>query len=138
MAFRKEVAKDSLTYDIIGCAIEVHKELGPHQPEHIYQDGLLVVLEDEGFDVEKEHEIEITIRGKKIGSGFVDLFVEGEVALELKAVKKTTEDHFNQLGRNVRAANATRGLLLNFGQSTLSTRRWINVEVAEEAETPRL
>ena len=130
MAFRQDVATDSLTYDIIGCAIEVHKELGPHQPEHIYRDGLCVVLEDEGFKVEQEHQVEITIRGKKVGSGFVDILVEGEVALELKVVKRTTEDHFNQLGRNVRAAGATRGLLLNFGESTLSTRRWINAEIA--------
>jgi GxxExxY protein len=134
MVFRQEVAKDNFTYDIIGCAIEVHKELGPHQPEHIYREGLCVVLEDEGFEVEQEHEIDITIRGRKIGSGFVDVLVAGEVALELKAVKKTTEDHFNQLGRNVRAAGATRGLLLNFGESTLSTRRWINAEEKEGAE----
>ncbi|QDG53512.1 GxxExxY protein [Persicimonas caeni] len=134
MAFQQEVKDDQLTGKIIGCAIDVHKELGPHQPEHLYREGLCVVLEDEGLEYEREYEVEITLRGRKIGTGFVDIMVEDEVALELKAVKKTTKDHYNQLGRNVHASGASRGLLLNFGETTLSTRRWVNSRLKKDDE----
>jgi GxxExxY protein len=134
MAYRKEVADDKLTYKIIGLAIDVHRELGPHQPESLYRDGLCVVLEDEGIAFECEYEVDISLRGRKIGTGFVDILVEEEVVLELKAVKKTTDDHYNQLGRNVRLAEASRGLLINFGESTMSTRRWANSEANTDEE----
>lgn len=134
MTYRSEVANDELTYEIIGHAIDVHRQLGPHQREHVYRDGLCAVFEVEGISFEREAEVDIMLRGQKIGSAFVDILVEDEVVLELKAVKKTTDDHFNQLGRNGRAAGVRRGLLLNFGESTLSIRRWVNSAVADSAD----
>ena len=126
MSYNKEVADDKLTYELIGYAIDVHRGLGPHQTEHLYRDGLCAILDDEDIDYQREAEVDVTLRGRKIGSAYVDILILDEVVLELKALKKTTDDHYNQLGRNVHAAGVPRGLLINFGESTVSTRRWVN------------
>ncbi|MFP4599613.1 MAG: GxxExxY protein [Persicimonas sp.] len=138
MAYHDDIANDKMTELIIGKAIEIHKGVGPGWPEEHYQELLFDELEEAGLDCQCEHEVPITYKGKSVGVGYADLYVEQTVVLELKVVKTTTEAHFQQLGRYVRALNATRGLLLNFGSSTLITRRYTNfkaqAEQAEEAE----
>jgi GxxExxY protein len=126
MGFHNEVKNDQLTYDIIGLAIELHKRLGADLPEHLYRDILCKDLEDEGFTCETEYKIEVADRGRVVAHRFADLIVEDEVILELKAVTKTTDEHLDQLGANLRAADLYRGLLLNFGPKRLEVRRWIN------------
>jgi len=120
-----DASDDALTDRILGRAVEVHRRLGRHQPERMYRDGLAAGLEEEELAVETEAEFDIEMYDKRIGTAHVDLLVERAVALELKAVRSTNDDHFWQLARNVRASPANRGLLLNFGASTLDIRRYV-------------
>ncbi|MFU8806034.1 MAG: GxxExxY protein [Bradymonadaceae bacterium] len=126
MVYRKEVAEDVLTGRIIECGINVHRALGAHQPEGVYRNAMKVELEDVGLSCEVERGFEISYKGQVLGSGYVDLLVNGEVVVELKAVARLTEDHYAQLGRNVRGLNTSRGLLINFGQPTIRIRRYVN------------
>lgn len=126
MAFHNEIHQDKLTYEIIGLAIDLHKRLGADLAEHLYRDILCSDLNDAGYKAVTEHEVEIIDRGRVVARRYIDLMVEDQVVLELKAVRVTNDDHLEQLGANVRAASVRRGLLLNFGTKRLSIRRWIN------------
>ena len=129
--FQREVHDDDLTYRINGVAIGVHKRLGNDQPEATYRDLLAKGLRREGFDCLVEHEVTVDMYDVDVGTRRVDLLVEGEVVVELKALKQTTPDHMTQLASNVYAAGASRGLLLNFGLPSIditrfATKEWID------------
>jgi GxxExxY protein len=126
MGFQPDVANDELTEQIIGVAIQVHRLLGPKQPEEHYKKLLIRRLEKGGFDVIAEYEFTVMVDDIELGVGYADLVVDGEVVLELKVVNKTTDSHFQQLGREVMQTEATRGLLLNFGTPRLGIRRWVD------------
>ena len=130
MGYHKEVADDELTHQIIGVAIDVHTTLGSQHSEQLYQEAFIHGLEDEGLEVEREKEIPVVYRGRKLDSRYADLLVEDEVVVEIKAVKRTTVEHFNQLGTNVKLLHKTRGLLINFGESTINVRRFANTQTA--------
>jgi GxxExxY protein len=121
-----DASEDDLTYEIIGRAIDVHKRLGPSFSEAINRDALVSVLKTRGLDVKVEAPFPIEMEGMVVAHGKADVVVEREVVLELKVVKRLTDSHFGQLGRNVRGfPGANRGLLLNFGEPTLTKRRFV-------------
>jgi len=133
MSFQREVMNDELTRDIIGVAIDVHKTLGSQHSEKLYQNAFAHGLEEEGFDIEQETEVPVIYRGRKLDSRFADLLVDDEVVVEVKAVRSLTDEHFTQLGTNVRLLEKTRGLLINFGATTVKVRRFANDRVATSA-----
>ena len=126
MGFHEEVANDQLTYRVIGLAYEVHNELGSDLPEHIYRDAMSLAAGKANLQCLAEHEIPVIFNGEQLGERYVDLLVDQELVVELKAVKKLCPKHFEQLGTNVRAAKVRRGLLLNFGAPRVQVQRYIN------------
>ncbi|QDG51645.1 GxxExxY protein [Persicimonas caeni] len=134
MAYHEEVANDVLTETIIGKAIDIHKNTAPGLRESLYQELLCEALRDEGIACEMEHSIEIEYAGRTVTTGRADLWIADTVVVELKVVKQITDEHYNQLGRYVKAADATRGLVLNFGSATVGIRRYTNFELLEAGE----
>ena len=127
MTYRQEVADDELTYQIIGAAIDIHTALGSDMPEHVYRDSLARRLrKTKRLECQVEYPLDVVLDGEVVATRRADLFVAGEVILELKVVKIISESHMRQLGVNVRAAGVRRGLVLNFGAATLGIRRWAN------------
>ena len=126
IGYHAEVANDRLSYRIIGIAIDVHQHLGPDFAEAQYHDAFVHGLEEEGLTVESEKEVAVTYRQCQVGSRFIDLLVDDEVVIELKAVHCLNDDHFRQLGTNVRLLGRRRGLLINFGRSKIEVRRFAN------------
>jgi GxxExxY protein len=142
MPYHEEIANDKLTDFIINRAIAIHKGVGPGLSEATYRDLLQEELDEAGMECEAEYEVDICFKGKPVTTGRCDLWVEETVVLELKVVSRIKEEHFQQLGRYVNAAGATRGLVINFGQTTLGLRRYTNFklegeESLESAETMR-
>lgn len=106
---------NQLTSRIIGAAINVHTELGPGLLESAYTECLYYELRQEGHFVEKEKELPLVYRDVKLDCGFrVDLLVEKQVIVELKAVKKIEDIHTAQLLTYLKLANCKIGLLMNF------------------------
>ena len=79
---------DELTGRIIGCAIEVHRQLGPGLLESIYESALAVELEFAKIHFVRQVAVPIVYRGKAIGEHRVDLIVEKSVVVELKSVER--------------------------------------------------
>jgi len=110
---------DSLTEKIIGAAIEVHRHLGPSLLETIYEHALCHELQLRGIKVEQQVEVEVHYKDKTIQGQRIDLLVEGQVVVELKAVRELPDVATAQTLSYIKATGLKRALLLNFGEKTL-------------------
>jgi GxxExxY protein len=105
----------ALTEKIIGVFYDVYNELGHGFLESIYETAMVIALREKGLTVEQQVEVPVWFRGNKIGTFFADLFVEGVVIVELKAVRSIDPAHEAQLLHYLRSTEIELGLLLNFG-----------------------
>ena len=117
---------EALSKEIIGAAIEVHRQLGPGFLEKIYEEALKVELGRNNLSFEFQKEIEVEYVGVVVGTHRLDLIVEDKVIIELKAVKKFEDIHFAQLRSYLKATDTNVGLLLNFARPTLEIKRIVN------------
>jgi len=110
----KTYLKD-LIYQVNGCAIEVHKHLGPGLLESVYHSCLKKELTIRGFDFQTELTIPINYKGLEIETGLrCDLFLEKSLVVELKAVEKVLPIHEAQLLTYMKLLEAPIGLIINF------------------------
>jgi GxxExxY protein len=108
-----------LTGRIIGCAIEVHRRLGPGLLESIYESALAVELAFAQISFERQVAIPIDYRAKVIGEHRLDFIVEKSVVLELKSVERFDPVFEAQLLTYLRIASLHVGLLINFNSRLL-------------------
>ena len=118
--------EDQLTYQIIGCAMKVHKILGSGFQEVIYQRALAIELENAGILFGREVEQPILYQGNQIGSRRADFIVESRVVVELKALTDLENVHIVQAKNYVVAYDFEIGLLINFGAQSLQHKRIFN------------
>ena len=115
---------ESLTHAIIGCAFEVSNGLGHEFLESVYENAMIIALEDAGISVESQKPIDVRFRGRSVGNFFADLVVEDKVIVELKAASVLTPAHQAQVINYLNATGYQVGLLLNFGKPKLEYRRF--------------
>ena len=111
--------KDELTERIIGAAIEVHRILGPGLLESIYEEALCHELTLREIPCQRQVESDVNYKNKIIKGQKLDLLVNSEVVVELKAVSKLPEVALAQTLSYLKATGLKRGLLINFGESRL-------------------
>ncbi|SFD75171.1 GxxExxY protein [Pseudoalteromonas denitrificans] len=112
--------KDLLTQKVIGCAIEVHKELGPGLLESSYESCLLYELNQAGILAQSQVLLPINYKGMNIDAGYrLDVLIPGELILELKAVDKLQPIHTAQLITYLKLTGIKTGLLINFNVNRL-------------------
>lgn len=100
---------------IIGAAIEVHKELGPGLLESVYEICLTEELEQRGLKVTKQVHLPLYYKGQITKKFFViDILVENEVIIEIKAVDKIMPVHEHQLMTYLKLTQKNLGLIINF------------------------
>ena len=106
---------DQITDNIIGAAIDVHRELGPGLLESAYEACLAYELVERGLKVERQKLLPVVYREVTIEAGYrLDLLVEGRVVVEIKAVDRTEPIHKAQLLSYLRLSGCKVGLLINF------------------------
>ena len=122
---------NQLSHQVIGCAIEVHKELGPGLLESVYEAAMCVELEHAGISYTQQATITADYKGTPLPPQRLDLLIEGELILELKAVRAVDDLHLAQLVSYLRLTNKPLGLLINFHAPTIQkgTYRRINSRV---------
>jgi GxxExxY protein len=109
------MTENEISKIIIGCAIDVHRQLGPGLLESAYQECLLYELVDKGLKVEKEKPMPIIYKEVKLDHGYrIDLLVEDKVVIEMKTVEAFTDVHIAQILTYMKLGNYKLGLLLNF------------------------
>ena len=111
---------DSLTYKIIGCAMEVYKQLGPGLLESVYEQALIHELKLNDIPVDSQVEIKVNYKGINITDNLrLDLLVDNSVIVELKSVEELKPIHHKQLLTYLRLMNKKVGLLINFNTDNL-------------------
>jgi GxxExxY protein len=122
---------DSQTYEIIGAALEVHRELGCGFLEAVYQEALREELSSRNIPFRAEVEMPIFYKGKRLKTSYRADFVCNEsIIVELKAISKLGDIEAAQVLNYLRAGRIERGLLFNFGSKSLEHRRLIQSSVA--------
>ncbi len=112
---------DPLTYAIIGCAIEVHKRLGPGLLETPYDEGMQIELSKAGLALRHQPAIRIPYEGQLLGRSFKpDFLIEDRVVLELKSVTEFLPVHQAQVLTYMRLSGIQRGLIINFNVTLLT------------------
>lgn len=109
------IIRSDLTEDIIKGAIDVHRALGPGLLESVYEECLAIEFQLRGLQFERQQSLAIQYKGRRVaGELRVDLCVERQVIVELKAVETLLPVHEAQLLTYLRLSNMRFGLLINF------------------------
>ena len=112
--------ENDLSRLIIGCAIEVHRELGPGLLESIYQHCLAFELIKAGVDIRVQHPLPVNYKGERLDLGFrLDIWVDNKVVVEVKAVEALNEVHMAQILTYLKLVDNRLGLLINFNVARL-------------------
>ena len=119
---------DELSNRVIGCAIEVHRELGPGLLESTYEQCLAHELSRDNISFKLQHPLPVIYKSVRIDCGYrVDLLVEDKLILELKSVEQLNKIHAAQLLTYMKLARIKTGLLINFNTQMLkhSIKRFV-------------
>lgn len=113
---------EKLKERVIGCAIDVHRVLGPGLLESVYRDCLVIELRAAGIALERERRVPLHYRGQPIGTGFrIDLLVGDRLIVEVKAVERLHPVHSAQVITYLKITGLPAALLLNFNVTSLRT-----------------
>ena len=112
---------NDISYKIVGCAIEVHKQLGPGLLESVYHSCLIDELKNNDLHVQSQIHIPINYKGKNLGGVLkLDLLVNNLIIVELKAVDIMIPLYNAQLLSYLKLANKPKGLLINFHSENIT------------------
>lgn len=115
-----------ITGEVIGCAMEVHRTLGPGFQEYVYQRALEIELFKKNIKHHKEFEIKIFYKGEYIALRRVDFLNQDIITVELKAKTEIDDTHLAQAINYLESSSYPVGLLINFGAKSLQFKRLFN------------
>jgi len=111
---------EKITNDIIGCALDVHRALGPGLLESAYESCLEYELLSKGYKVERQKPIPIVYKDLKLDHGYrIDLLINDQVIIEIKSIEAFNPVHEAQVLTYMKFAEKRIGLLLNFNVKLL-------------------
>ena len=111
---------NEVTSKIIGCAIVVHKTLGPGLFESAYEECLSFELRLAGLKIERQVPVPVCYRGAKLDCGYrIDILVEDSVIIELKSAEAFNPVYETQILTYLKFSNKKLGLLINFNVALL-------------------
>ena len=115
------------SYDITGCLMDVHRELGCGFLEAVYQEALAIEFKKPGIPFKREESLKINYKGVTLTKEYVADFVcYDKIIIELKAVSQIADIHKSQVKNYLKATGYRLGILANFGSTSLETARVCN------------
>ncbi len=115
----EEAELNKLTERIIGCAIEVHRQLGPGVLESVYESAMCIEFEIAGLAYECQKIVPVSYKGRLIGEHRLDFLVEDAVIIELKSVERLDPLFQAQVMGYLKLTGKPIGLLINFNTRLL-------------------
>jgi GxxExxY protein len=117
---RVDVKTNDITSRILGSAIHIHTHLGPGLLESAYEACLCWDLARIGLSVERQKTLPVNFNGRILDAGYrLDLLVEGQVIVELKAIEAIGRIHVAQMMTYLRFSGCKVGLIINFNVTYL-------------------
>jgi GxxExxY protein len=112
------------SYDIVGAAMEVHRQLGPGFLEAVYHEALCLEFANRNIPFENEVELPINYKGTTLIKKYIaDIICYDKIILELKAVSEITSVHQAQVFNYLKATGFKLGILFNFSEESLYYQR---------------
>lgn len=115
---------NDLTRIVIGGAYKVHNALGPGFLESVYENALQIELGKNGIYAKQQDKISVWYEGCVVGDFYPDLWIPGQLIIEIKAVQTLHKEHEVKLVHYLNATLVDNGLLLNFGSSVQVKRKF--------------
>ena len=132
MTEERQIQLANIVYDIIGAAMEVHREYGFGISEGVYEEALCMELDDYGYEMDAQCDLPVYYKGQLLEKRFrMDVVVEKDVIIELKAVDAILPEHRAQLYNYLRLTKKPIGLLINFGKSLRAEKYIFDPETNE-------
>jgi GxxExxY protein len=122
----KTVLFPELSYQLMSIMFEVHNQLGPGFTEEIYEKAVVYELRCRGIAYEEQKPILVTYKGQPMGNYRLDLVIDENIILELKAVSSLNDQFKQQLLSYLKATDLRLGLLINFGSVRVEHLRIVN------------
>lgn len=116
---------NQLTYQINGAIYEVNRVLGPGFLEKVYENALMIELNEKGIKAEKQVPINVHYKGNQVGDYYSDIVVENRVIIELKAIDKLQKIHEAQILNYLKATRFEIGLLVNSTHPKAKIKRYV-------------
>lgn len=111
---------NDISYEVIGCAFKVHRELGPGLLESSYEACLFYELSQSGLIVQRQKELPLIYEEVKLDAGYrIDLIVENQLIVEIKSVEAIAPIHKAQILTYLKLSKIKLGLLINFNNVNL-------------------
>ncbi len=112
--------ENELAHTVIGCAIEIHKTLGPGLQESAYRECLYYELQKLGIPVEKGRQMPVVYKELKLDYGYsIDLLVDGKLVVEIETVDQLGDLHMSRMMRFLKLGGFKLGLIINFNSQLL-------------------
>jgi len=115
----------NLTYKIIGCCYEVHRQLGSIHKEIIYHKALAAEFKNHNISFTSEKSIDVYYKGKKIGLYKPDFIIDEKIILEIKVAPMIVKSMQDQIYYYVKGSKYSLALLINFGTQRVGIKRFI-------------
>jgi GxxExxY protein len=125
MSVAKQMTLNDITYEINGAVFEVNRVLGAGFLEKVYENALVIELQNRGLKAKNQAPIRVRYKGEIVGDYFADIVVEDRVILELKAIDKLQNIHEAQLLNYLKATGYKVGLLVNFRYPKAEIKRMV-------------
>ncbi len=117
---RMKTQLNEIARTVIDCAVAVHRELGPGLLESCYEECLTVALLERGLTLERQKPLPLTFHGHTVACAYrIDLLVEDQVVVEVKACERFERIHIAQVLTYLRLSKRNLALLLNFNVKVL-------------------
>jgi GxxExxY protein len=129
---KHQMILDSKTEILIGTAFEVMNEMGQGFLESVYHNAFAIALNQKGFHVQSEVHQSVLFRGFNVGNFKVDLLLDKEIIVEVKAVERIIGDHKAQVINYLVASGLNIGLIINFGKPKVEIARLANPKNLEK------
>ncbi len=121
-----EIIHRELSYQVMQAVFEVHNTLGPGYLEKVYEEALAVELELLNIPFERQKEITVIYKGRRVGQHRLDFVIDGRIVLELKSVSTLANVHKKQVLSYVKATDLRLGILVNFATPRVQSERIAN------------
>ena len=118
-----DIIYKELSYKIMDVAFTVHNTLGIGFLEKVYENALMIELQNRNISCQQQHPIKVFYNEQVVGDYSADILVDNKIILEIKVVKGLTEIHEAQLMNYLKATKLRLGILLNFANTKVESKR---------------
>ncbi len=119
----KEIIYKELSYQIIGCAIEVHKQLGVGFLESVYEEAFKLELKAKDILFKSQEKYSVVYKNTIIKDFYCDLVIDDKIVIELKATRQITDIERAQILNYLKVTKLKLGIIINFGEKSLQYDR---------------